>query len=230
MRASTASQPMFWIVLAAMALTPPRAVPRGAGVTGRVTLVERGNKPANDVAQAVLWLESRTLKGGVTPTSATVLTEGKEFRPRVTVVTAGSSVRFPNNDPFNHNVFSLSREGDFDLGLYGRGEAKSTKFNRPGVIRVYCNVHATMAAFILVRDNPYFTQAGGDGSFSITGVPPGKYVLHAWHERAREITKDVEVGVEGVPDIDLQLDARGYKFVEHLNKYGEPYSVGGARY
>jgi hypothetical protein len=164
------------------------------------------------------------------PRSATVLTEGKEFRPRVTIVTVGSNVLFPNNDPFNHNVFSLSQEGAFDLGLYGRGQAKSTRFTRSGVIRVYCNVHATMAAFILVRDNPFFTQPAGDGTFSIAGVPPGKYVLHAWHERAPEITQDVAVGAEGLSEVALQLDARGYKFVEHLNKYGQPYSEGGARY
>jgi len=229
MRGSTAGHAVFWAAIAAVGLTRPPVAPRAGAVTGRVTLVERGNKPTNDVAQAVLWLEGRNPKA-VTPTSATVLTEGKEFRPRVTVVAVGSSVVFPNNDPFNHNVFSLSRGSSFDLGLYGRGEAKSTKLTRSGVIEVYCNVHATMAAFILVRDNPYFTQPAGDGSFSIGGVPPGKYVLHAWHERAKEITRDVEVGAEGLPDVALQIDARGYKFVEHLNKYGEPYSVGGARY
>ena len=229
MRGSTAGHTVFWVAIAGAALTPFPVAQRSGVVSGRVTLVERGNKPSNDVAQAVLWLEGRNLKG-VTPTSATVLTEGKEFRPRVTVVTVGSSVVFPNNDPFNHNVFSLSRGSSFDLGLYGRGEAKSSKFTRPGVIEVYCNVHATMAAFILVRDNPYFTQPAGDGSFSISGVPPGKYVLHAWHERTKEITKDVEVGAEGLPDMVLELDARRYKFVGHLNKYGQPYSEGGARY
>jgi hypothetical protein len=127
-------------------------------------------------------------------------------------------------------VFSLSDEQPFDLGLYGRGQAKSTRFTRAGVIRVYCNVHATMAAFVVVRDNAYFTQPAADGTFSIAAVPAGKYVLHAWHERTPELTREVEVGPQGAPNLDLQLDARGYKFVEHLNKFGQPYSKGGARY
>jgi plastocyanin len=198
-------------------------------VSGRVSIAERGNKSATDVGQAVIWLESPAAKAA--PAKAvSIITEGKEFRPRVTVVTAGSTVTFPNNDPFNHNVFSLSDEGPFDLGLYGRGQSKSTKFSRPGMIRVYCNVHATMAAFILVRDNSYYAQPSGDGSFSIPAVAPGKYSLHAWHERAPEVTREIEVGAEGVADLDLQLDARGYKFVQHLNKFGQPYSKGGARY
>ena len=203
-----------------------------AAVAGRVIVLERGNQPASDVGTAVIWLEAPA-GASVRPAPARtfdVIAEGKDFRPRVTVVPVGSTVRFPNNDPFNHNVFSLSEEGPFDLGLYGRGETKGTKFNRPGVIRVYCNVHANMAAFILVRDNGYYTQPGGDGAFSIASVPPGKYVLHAWHERSADLKQDVDVTAQGLAKVDLQLDARGYKFVQHLNKFGQPYSRGGARY
>src|SRR5262249_18511658 len=147
---------------------------------------------------------------------------------RVTVIPVNSTVRFPNNDPFNHNVFSLSDEGAFDLGLYGRGEAKGSKFSRAGIVQVYCNVHANMAAFLVVRDNAFYAQPGGDGSFTIPGVPAGKYVLHAWHERAADLKQDVEVTAQGLGGLDLQLDARGYKFVQHLNKFGQPYSKGGA--
>ncbi|MBI4501473.1 MAG: hypothetical protein HY700_09960 [Gemmatimonadetes bacterium] len=203
--------------------------PPSATVTGRVSIMERGNKPGTDVGQTVLWLEGPGLKPSPAK-PATVLTEGKEFRPRVTVIPAGSMVSFPNNDPFNHNVFSLSDEGAFDLGLYGRGQAKSSRFNRPGVIRVYCNVHATMAAFIVVRENPHYAQPSADGTFVIAGVPPGTYVLHVWHERTPEVTRALEVGPQGAPAVEVQLDARGYKFVEHLNKFGQPYSKGGARY
>ncbi|MBI4420495.1 MAG: hypothetical protein HY560_06685 [Gemmatimonadetes bacterium] len=206
----------------------PAAAPVAA-VSGRITVLERGNKTATDVGRAVVWLQAPAARAPA-PKNASVITEGKEFRPRVAVVTVGSTVSFPNNDPFNHNVFSLSEEGAFDLGLYGRGVAKSTRFTRPGVIRVYCNVHAQMAAFVLIRDNVYYTQPSGDGSFSIEGVPPGKYLLHAWHERSNEVTQEIEVTAQGVEGLDLQLDARGYKFVQHLNKFGQPYSAGGARY
>ena len=229
MRGTTPSHAVIWIATLLFATLPPAASPPPVTVAGRVTLMERGNKPGTDVGQTVVWLQGSGAKPAAVK-AASVLTEGKEFRPRLTVVPVGSTVSFPNNDPFNHNVFSLSDEGAFDLGLYGRGQAKSTKFTRTGVIRVYCNVHAAMAAFILVRDNPYFTQPSADGTFVVAGVPPGKYMLHAWHERAPELTREIEVTPQGVADLDLQLDARGYKFVEHLNKFGQPYSKGGARY
>jgi plastocyanin len=223
------SHAVIWVAALALITSPPHPVPGVADVSGRVTIVERGNKPGTDVGRAVLWLEAAGAKAPA-PKTSSVFTEGKEFRPRVSVVQVGSTVVFPNNDPFNHNVFSLSEEGQFDLGLYGRGQSKSMKFTKPGVIRIYCNVHATMAAFILVRDNSYYAQPSGDGTFAISGVPPGRYVLHGWHERAPAISREVEVGPQGVSGLDLQLDGRSYKFVQHLNKFGQPYSRGGARY
>ncbi len=199
-------------------------------VTGKVTVIDKGDRPANDVGQAVVWLEpARPVP--VAPGTSQVVISDKEFKPRVVVVTAGSTVSFPNADPFDHNVFSLSQEGVFDLGLYGRGTTKSTQLKRPGIIRVYCNVHAQMSAFVVVRDAPYYAQPGADGAFSIGPLPPGAYTLHAWHERAAELQpQTLQVNGAGVNGLDLQLDARGYKFVQHLNKYGQPYPTKGRRY
>ena len=204
--------------------TPPASV-----VSGRMTVMEKGNKLAGDVGQAVLWLEAP----GAAPAKsrkADVIAEEKEFRPHISVVAVGSTVSFPNHDPFNHNVFSLSQEASFDLGLYSRGQVKSVTVGRPGIIKVYCNVHATMSAFLVVRDNGYYGQPAADGSFTIEGVPPGHYVLHAWHERAGETTQPVDVTPAGAKNVVLELDARGYKFVQHVNKFGQPYAKGGARY
>src|SRR6185312_12192439 len=152
------------------------------------------------------------------PVSAQIGTEKKEFSPHVLVIPAGSTVSFPNHDPFNHNVFSLSVETPFDLGLYSRGQARSVTFSRPGIIRVYCNVHAQMSAIVVVRDNPYFTQPQSDGTFSLASVPAGTYMLHAWHERVPEVTRQVQVPAGGIADLTLALDARGYQFKPHLNK------------
>lgn len=224
------SYAVIWVATLALGLGSARAASAPlAAVSGRLTVIERGNKSATDVGTAVVWLEAAGARPAA-PKTVEVFTEGKDFRPRVTVIPAGSTVRFPNNDPFNHNVFSLSEDAPFDLGLFGRGEAKSTKFTRPGVVRVFCNVHANMAAYILVRDNGFYAQPGADGEFTIPGVPPGKYVLHGWHERATEAKQDVDVNAQGLAKVDLQLDARGYKFVQHLNKFGQPYLRGGARY
>jgi len=208
----------------------PAAAQRGPVVSGKIVVLDKGNKPSTDVGQAVIWLESPRAVP-VTPMTAQVVTSDKEFKPRVVVVTVGSTVEFPNSDPFDHNVFSLSQEGLFDLGLYGRGMAKSARFTRPGIIRVYCNVHAQMSAFVVVRDSPFYAQPGGDGSFSIGAVPPGTYTLRAWHERAAELPPQaIQVGAQGVRGLELQLDARGYKFVQHLNKFGQPYPTRGRRY
>ena len=202
----------------------------GAAVSGKVLLLDKGSKPGRDVGQAVVWLEPDH-PVPVVPGAAQMVTSDKELRPRVAVVTVGSTVTFPNTDPFDHNVFSLSAEGPFDLGLYSRGTAKSVQFKQPGIIRVYCNVHAQMSAFVLVRDAPYYTQPGSDGSFSIPSVPPGDYTLHAWQERAAELApRPLKVGPSGVSGLDIRLDASGYKFVQHLNKFGQPYPTRGRRY
>jgi plastocyanin len=196
-------------------------------VRGRLTVMDQGNRQAKDVGQAVVWLNG---PAPVEPVSAEITTADKSFSPHVLVIPVGSTVSFPNHDPFNHNVFSLSDEQPFDLGLYGRGETRSVRFQRPGVIRVYCNVHAQMSALIVVRDGPYFAQPGGDGSFVLPKVPPGKYLLHAWHERAGEMSEPLEIPPGGLADVALQLDARGYRFRPHLNKYGQPYPQEGRRY
>ena len=95
---------------------------------------------------------------------------------------------------------------------------------------MYCNVHPNMSSIVVVRDNPYYTQAGADGSFTIRDVPSGAYVLHAWHERGGETTRQITVPAAGLPNTVLQLDARGYRFVQHLNKFGQPYTQQGRRY
>jgi plastocyanin len=205
------------------------AVPPVVEVVGRVTILDKGDRPADDVGQAVVWLEGSAAVPA-TPLRAEIGTSDKQFSPHVIVIPVGSTVAFPNHDPFNHNVFSLSEENPFDLGLYGRGETRDVRFPRPGVVRVYCNVHAQMSAIIVVRDNPWFAQPAGDGAFALPAVPPGRYHLHAWHERAPQLTREVEVPADGLAGLVLELDARGYQFKPHLNKFGQPYPQQGRRY
>jgi plastocyanin len=218
------------VLIAAMLAAWPlgAAAPRAADVRGRLTLLEKGNRPGDDVGMAVVWLEGGG--GRATPVQAEISTADKAFSPHVLVLPVGSTVAFPNHDPFNHNVFSLSEEDPFDLGLYGRGEARSIKLERAGIIRVYCNVHAQMSALLVVRDGLYFAQPSGDGSFLLPAVPPGHYILHAWHERAVELTRPLDVPAAGLTGVAIELDARGYRFRPHLNKHGQPYPQQGRRY
>jgi hypothetical protein len=150
--------------------------------------------------------------------------KGKTFVPRVVVVAVGGAVDFPNEDPIFHNVFSVSGDNRFDLDLYKRPKSGSWTFQRPGVVRVYCNIHPQMSAVVVVRDNPYFAKAAQDGAFSIPDVPPGRYTLKAWNERAAEVGREIVVSAQGDVEAALTLDASSFKRVAHKNKFGKDYA------
>jgi len=201
-------------------------------VAGRIVILEKDNKPSPDLSDAVLYLETpAAVTTAARPVTVEIAITDKTYAPHVVVVPLGSTVRFPNHDPFNHNVFSASEPNSFDLGLYGRGEAKSNTFAHPGLVRVYCNVHPRMVAYVLVMENRYYAQPANDGSFAIDNVPAGRYRLHVWHERIpSEVIKDVSAG-GGEPRGELQiaLNARGYSWQPHRNKYGRNYPTNAGR-
>ena len=115
------------------------------------------------------------------------------FRPLVLPVLTGTTVDFPNNDNLFHNVFSYSQPKEFDLGRYPRGQRRSVRFDRTGVVNVYCDIHSYMYATILVLENPYFTLPDEDGSYSIGNVPPGSYKIVFWYGRKKVRVKPVTV-------------------------------------
>jgi plastocyanin len=216
--------------LVLFAWAAPVVAQQGATLVGKVGMLEKGDQQSDDLAQAVIWVDSGST-AAPRPARADMATQDKQFVPRVQVIAAGSTVTFPNHDGFKHNVFSVSEARPFDLGLYGRGEGKSVEFPEAGIVRIYCNVHSSMSGFVVVSDTPWFAQAAGDGTFLIKDVPPGNYRLHAWHERAKEVvTIDVAVPPQGLTGIAVELDASGYKYKAHLNKYGQPYTSQGRRY
>ena len=201
------------------------AVPAKAGtVSGQVTLVEKGGRPAPDIGDVVVYVDGAKAKPR--PAKAVMTMKGKNFTPHVVAIPAGGSVEFPNEDPIFHNVFSVSGDNRFDLDLYKRPKSGSWTFQSPGVVHVYCNIHPQMAAIVLVRDNPYFTKVAADGSFSIEGVPAGTYQLIAWHERGGETAVEVTVPADGqVTAAPLALDTSKYKRVAHKNKFGKDYGA-----
>ena len=97
-------------------------------------------------------------------------------------ITAGTVVDFPNSDRFYHNVFSLSKAARFDLGRYAGGKSKSVRFNQPGIVRVFCEIHSHMNAFVLVFGHPFFSTTDNDGRYRINNVPAGTYNVIAWNE------------------------------------------------
>ncbi len=115
------------------------------------------------------------------------------FIPRVLAVQVGTTVDFYNLDPVFHNVFSFSKPKKFDLGRYPKNHYKSVTFEKPGLIKLFCEIHSDMSAFILVLNTPYFTYPDREGNFTLKDVPPGKYTLKVWQEEGEAYQAEIEV-------------------------------------
>ena len=208
------------------------AAPRLASVSGQVTIQERSGEVTEDIQNVVVFLKPATPlpARAVKPSNSIIALQSRQFSPRVRIITEGSKIEFPNQDPFNHNVFSKSN-GGFDTGVYGRGKTKDQTFRDPGVYPIYCNVHPRMTGFVIALTTPYYSQAGADGRFVLDNIPPGQYKLHVWHDRTSEETRDLSVPATGVANVRVELDARSYKYVQHKNKLSKDYTnAAGDRY
>jgi plastocyanin len=192
-----------------------------AEISGRVSLRE-GSEAAAAGQDAVVYVDGVQAPMASESGERTMVMENKTFSPRLQMIPAGEEMFFPNRDPIMHNAFSLSPGNRFDLGLYKSGASKPQRFETPGVVRIYCNIHPQMSAFVLVVENPYFARVAADGTYRIPGVPPGIYTVKAWHEKG-EVEKRVMVGEQGAQDVDFEIDARRFKPKPHLNKFGKPY-------
>jgi plastocyanin len=159
------------------------------------------HKDGRPVAGCVVYLGE--LEVATTPKESRIVQKDKALHPRVTVVTTGSTVQFPNFDPVLHNIYSLSPTQTFDLGLYGTGESRGQKFDTPGLVEVYCSIHSQMNAVIIVTSNPYFTTTDQKGRFRINNVPPGAYPLHFWSESAGTQTRLLFVAASLTTDVDV---------------------------
>jgi len=137
-----------------------------------------------------------------------VMQRDTAFMPSAITIRTGTVVRFPNADPFFHNVFSYARNARFDLGRYPEGESREVAFHQAGIARVFCEVHEFMRAVVLVTDHPFHAVVAHDGSFRIEGVPPGDHTLIAYHPDGGSIERTVVVrGGERVR-VDLDLADR----------------------
>lgn len=158
----------------------------------------------------------------------TLAQKNQSFEPRVLAIAVGTAVDFPNFDPIFHNAFSSFSGQVFDLGLYAPGTSRDVAFKRTGIVRVFCNIHPSMSAVIVVVRHPWFDVTKASGAFALDDVPPGEYTLHLFHERADSATLRALESRLVVEDADVTLrpvtiSETGYLETPHLNKYGHDY-------
>ena len=171
-------------------MLPATAVPSGVYPSRRVS---RRAPKAPEITNVVVFLTDAERRRDLPVTTATIVQKDEAFVPRVVAITRGSTVDFPNSDPFFHNVFSLTRGASFDLGRYPKGVTRSRRFPTAGLVKVYCHIHSHMTATIMVFDHPYFRIPSAQGRFAIDDVPIGTHRISAWHERIGESVTSIRV-------------------------------------
>jgi plastocyanin len=190
---------------------PPKPEPKRGSLAG--TLSASGDKPLG--GRGVITLEPVGVKWKARPPKDRVMEQrNREFAPKVLVVRLGSTVSFPNFDTVYHNVFSRSDARAFDLGIYKNGQTRELTFDKEGIVRLGCNLHANMSGYIVVVNAPHYAITDDKGAFKFRSLPPGKYKLKAWGEKSvsptvREVTiaasdNTVKVALEGdtAPSVD----------------------------
>lgn len=199
----------------------------GGDLTGHAVITKRLSKKA--VSAAIYNLRGRTapvaaseeetlndyermvviLNGPKAPVKApetlVIAQRNGRFEPDLIVAPVGSTVQFPNFDPIFHNVFSLSHAQSFDLGFYPKGQSRSVRFTREGIVQVYCHIHANMYAAIVVTASPWYTKPGADGSFSWTNLPAGHYKLTVWHTVAGSFHAEADVPETGSAEVTIRV-------------------------
>lgn len=230
-----------WMISASLiALIAPTLMAQGADVSAKI--IFRGDKHTNsgahtpaDAGNVVVWLSSLQAVDQKPPVSPhppyRLLQKDKQFHPHLLVVPTGTSVEFPNADPFFHNVFSLFNGKRFDLGLYESGTSRSVKFDREGVSYIFCNIHPEMGAVVLALNTPYYAISNADGTVTIRGVPPGAYRLNVWSENAQSFTPSetpriVQINPESAGTLrlgEIAIQPVANPHGEHKNKFGGDY-------
>ncbi len=219
----------------AAAAPPPPPEPAAAvtsSLRGSLKLVPgRGVSVApGEVAEAFVYFMPSGKPVAPKAGRYTITTQDKRFEPGTLIVPVGSTIDFPNRDVVLHNAFSVSPDGNFDLGIYPGGDSKSHTFRQAGLVLVHCNVHHSMQADVLVVNTPFFTRVGVDGSFKLDGLPQGTGSLFLWHPRAALQSRLVDVPLAS--SYAAELIVTKVRVPPHMNKEGQSYRpdrAGGAR-
>lgn len=174
-------------------LTVSKSTPLATSPYGRRGVAPKRTGSGPDTRNVVIYVNGLRPSTPPPPMRARIAQKDEQFIPQVTAVTVGSTVDFPNDDPFFHNVFSLSKAATFDLGRYPSGSSRARTFSRPGIVKVFCDIHSHMTALVMVLDHAWFTIPADDGTFTLPPVPAGELTVVAWHERIGERHERVRV-------------------------------------
>jgi plastocyanin len=229
---------IFRFLVLGCCLVAQNSQARGQGVDVSMKMTVAGGRPAGeakrhaDAPDVVVWLSPlQPLSSRPSPASHPpyrLVQRNKEFEPHLLVVPTGSSVEFPNTDPFFHNVFSLFNGKRFDLGLYESGTTRSVRFDREGVSYIFCNIHPEMGAVVLTVSTPFYAVSSTSGDVVIHGVPPGSYKLRMWSEQARLVNagglpNEVQVSTTDVNLGRIEMELVPNAMADHKNMFGEDY-------
>lgn len=195
---------------------------RDNALFGSLDLLARDGSRRADRSGTVVFLEGDFGESSPLPRPPKIFQKGRRFHPPVVVVTAGTKVRFPNNDVVFHNVFSRSTSNPFDLGTYGKGVEREIVLTNPGLVKVHCNIHPHMASSVLVLPHRYAAITLASGFWSIPDVPDGEYTLRVWHPLATVQPREVEV--RGGIALPVEITVRESRArVQHTDKHGRKY-------
>lgn len=198
-----------WLVVAVSMVAVLLSVPAGAGtVSGKIVLAKESSAsgaPAGKNEPVVIWLEGQE-QPRPPETPLKLAQHDLQFSPDFLVAVKGQKVDMPNDDDVAHNVFSFTGMNTFNLGIYPKGESRSVTFKSTGIVDVFCSIHRQMHARIFVVPTRYYANALPGQVFSIKAVPPGKYILKAWHERSRMLESAVVVPSSGGVKQDVVLE------------------------
>lgn len=190
-------------------------------IRGKVKLTGKGADKAK-IEDTVIFFEPEQ-KASVAPLQNIhpIVMKKKAYQPRVSAIPVGSEIQISNYDTILHNAFSPSKPNQFDFGLYGKSEGKTHRFDHAGVVRIFCNVHFHMVAYVLVLDTPYYTRPNSRGEFRLDNLPAGGGRLTLWHERTKRIVKKINLPLNQEQNIELVVSKR--RVPEHKNKSGSSY-------
>jgi plastocyanin len=211
--------------------------PQPKGAVGGSEEDEPDKKPARGSLTGVMTVDGQPLAGrlGVimvqpasgkwakrTPKQRVIEQRDRQFAPHVMMVPVGSTVSFPNFDPVFHNVFSVSPTKPFDLGIFKNGESRDVTFEKEGILRIGCNLHANMSAYLVIVAAPHYVVTDANGKFRFKSLPPGKYKVRAWSERSTEpLTQMIEVK-DGANDVTLDVKGAAAQADLGTDKFGNP--------